>query len=199
MRKRPINRRAIDSHEPGVKSRDRGNAISSGPSDPEPEFRGRAPRGRPTKTTKELRRRRSGRWNSRVVHVVQRSNRNMAGAYDGPPKFLLRGRGERGERGPVSPSRTSRLCIACIARYGRMTRSSNFLELSFILRGRGRRPPPFRSRNHRALRIFFMTRFSRIIIYVYIYIYIYIYLGWYFNAVKPRDTDTRRPRTELEQ
>lgn len=123
MRKRPINRRAIDSHEPGVKSRDRGNAISSGPSDPEPEFRGRAPRGRPTKTTKELRRRRSGRWNSRVVHVVQRSNRNMAGAYDGPPKFLLRGRGERGERGPVSPSRTSRLCIACIARYGRMTRS----------------------------------------------------------------------------
>lgn len=150
-------------------------------------------RGRPTKTTKELRRRRSGRWNSRVVHVVQRSNRNMAGAYDGPPKFLLRGRGERGERGPVSPSRTSRLCIACIARYGRMTRSSNFLELSFILRGRGRRPPPFRSRNHRALRIFFMTRFSRIIIYVY------IYLGWYFNAVKPRDTDTRRPRTELEQ
>lgn len=80
-------------------------------------------RGRPTKTTKELRRRRRGRWNSRVVHVVQRSNRNMAGAYDGPPKFLLRGRGERGERGPVSPSRTSRLCIACIARYGRMTRS----------------------------------------------------------------------------
>lgn len=123
MRKRPINRRAIDSHEPGVKSRDRGNAISSGPSDPEPEFRGRAPRGRFTKTTKELRRRRRGRWNSRVVHVVQRSNRNMAGAYDGPPKFLLRGRGERGERGPVSPSRTSRLCIACIARYGRMTRS----------------------------------------------------------------------------
>lgn len=158
VRKWPINRRVIDARA----RCQRGNAFLR--PDPEPEFRGRAPRGpRPTKTTTASRvelEDDDAVAGIRELHVVQRSNRNMLDskqAYTVPRNSFFETE-ERGERGPVSPSRTSRLCIACYEEWKNDAFPASWNYPLFYGR---RRPPPFRSRNH--LRIFFMTRFSRII------------------------------------
>lgn len=118
----------------------------------------------------------------RELHVVQRSNRNMLGAAytHGPPKFLLQRRGE------------FRLRVDRALRGMEGWRVSSFLE-PFLFHGRGRRPPPFEESSS-VENFFFWHGFVGSSVHR-----TYKYTCWYFDAVKPRDTHTRRPRTELEQ